>query len=76
LSTNIFSVIGTCSHIHGHLPIFKQEDSGEDELSFTLRTLDNGCKDIDIKCMLTNARSIMNKLAELKNYVTRYKPRE
>ena len=49
----------------------------EGELSFALRTHSvsgNGCGATDVKCMLTNTRSTMNKLVELKDYVDQYKP--
>ena len=55
----------------------KQKDSAEGELSFTLSThnvLSSGHDNLFVTCMLTNARSIMNKLAELQNYIDQYRP--
>ena len=57
--------------------IKKQQDCAEGKLSTTLcseHTLGSGCEDSDIKCLLTNTRSIMNKFEELCNYVDQYKP--
>ena len=34
----------------------------------------NDCKATDVKCMLSNTRSIINKLVELKDCVDQYKP--
>ena len=55
----------------------KRQDRAEGELSSTLCTqhmLGNGCEDTDIRCLLTNARSVMNNIAELQDYTDQHKP--
>ena len=55
----------------------KWQDCAEGELSSTLCTqhvLGNGSENSNVKCLVTNARSIMNKLDELQDYIDRHKP--
>ena len=55
----------------------KRQDCAEGELNSTLCTqhmLGNGYEDTDIRCLLTNVRSIMNKFAELKDFIDQHNP--
>ena len=55
----------------------KWQDCAEGELSSTLctqRVLGNGSENSNVKCLVTNTRSIMNKLDELQDYIDRHKP--
>ena len=55
----------------------KWQDCAEGELNSTLCTqhlLGNGYEDINIRCLLTNVRSIMNKVAELKDFIDQHNP--
>ena len=51
-------------------------DSAEGEPSFTLSTqtvVSNGYRNSSVTCMLTNTRSLVNKLAELQSYIIQHR---
>ena len=55
----------------------KWQDCAEGELSSTLCTqhmLGNSYEDTNIRCLLTNVRSIMNKVAKLKHFIDQHNP--